>query len=324
MESNPLRGLFGVSSPRPETTRVASPPPIEATEDISYEIPMGLIEKLLANPYAGDGTKHPDMHLIYVDKISGLFKFAGLSGDRAKKKVFPLSLEGKALTWYRLCDDTGTWDWNRLKLKFHQKFYPMHLVHRDRNYIYNFWPHEGESIAQAWGRLKYMLHTCPNHELSREIILQNFYARLSHNDQSMLDTSSVGSFMKRTIESRWDLLERIKCNYEDWEIDKGNESGISLEFDCVKSFMETDTFRKFSTKYGLDSEIVATFCESFATHVDLPKEKWFKYHPPIELNEEPVIVKEETIVYSVDPVVPTAYIKKPPFPVRIKEHAKAS
>ena len=38
-----------------------------------------------------------------------------------------------------------------------------------------------------------------------------------------------------------------------------------------------------STKYGLDSEIVASFCESFATHVDLPKEKWFKYHPPIEV-----------------------------------------
>ena len=25
----------------------------------------------------------------------------------------------------------------------------MHLVHRDRNYIYNCWPREGESIAQA-------------------------------------------------------------------------------------------------------------------------------------------------------------------------------
>jgi hypothetical protein len=92
MESNPLRGLFGVSSPWPETTRVASPPPIEVTEDIAYEIPVGLIEKLLANPYAGDGTKHPDMHLIYVDEICGLFKLAGLSRDRAKKKVFPLSL----------------------------------------------------------------------------------------------------------------------------------------------------------------------------------------------------------------------------------------
>jgi hypothetical protein len=102
-----------------------------------------------------------------VDEICGLFKLAGLSEDGVNKKVFPLSLEGKTLTWYRLCDDIGMWDWNRFKLEFHQKFYPMHLVHRDRNYIYNFWPHEGESIAQAWGRLKSMMHTCPNHEISR-------------------------------------------------------------------------------------------------------------------------------------------------------------
>ena len=89
--------------------------------------------------------------------------------------------------------------------------------------------------------------------------------------------------------------------------------------------MNTDAFPKFSTKYGLDSEIVAYFCESFSTHVDLPKEKWFKYHPPIkEKIEELVIVKDETVIYNVDPVVPTAYIEKPPFPVRIKEHAKVS
>ena len=137
------------------------------------------------------------------------------------KKVFPLSLKGKALAWYRPCDDIGSWSWNRLKLEFHQKNYPMHLVYRDRNCIYNFWPHEGESIALAWGRLKPMLYSCPNHELSREIIIQNFYARLSRNDQTIIDTSCAGSFMKKTIEFRWDLLERIKRNSEDWELDEG-------------------------------------------------------------------------------------------------------
>ena len=55
---------------------------------------------------------------------------------------------------------------------------------------------------------------------AREIIFQNFYARLSRDDQSMLDTSCTVSFMKKTIEFRWDLLERIKCNSEDWELEK--------------------------------------------------------------------------------------------------------
>ena len=96
-----------------------------------------------------------------------------------------------------------------------------------------------------------MLYSCPNHDLSREIIIQNFYARLSYNDRSMLDTSCAGSFMKKTIEFWWDLLERIKRNSEDWELDEGKESGIKTNFDCVKSFMNTDAFLKFSTKYGL-------------------------------------------------------------------------
>ena len=67
--------------------------------------------------------------------------------------------------------------------------------------------------------------------------------------------------MKKTIEFRWDLLERIKCNSEDWKLDEGKELDIKLEFDYVKSFMNTDAVQKFSTKYGLDSEIVASFCE---------------------------------------------------------------
>ena len=109
-----------------------------------------MIEQPLAKPFAGDGTLHPDLHLIYVDVVCGLFKLAGIPDDVVKRKVFPLSLKGDALTWNRLCDDTGSWDYKRLKLEFHQKFYPMHLVHYDRNYIH-FWPREGESIAQAWG-----------------------------------------------------------------------------------------------------------------------------------------------------------------------------
>ena len=140
----------------------------------------------------------------------------------------------------------------------------------------------------------------------------------------MLDTSCTCSFMMKTIEFKWDLLERIKRNSEDWNLDEGKESGIDLKFDCVKSFVDTDVFRKFSTKHGLDSEIVASFCESFATHVDLPKEKWFKYNPPIEVKVvAPIKVEEKTITYN-DLVVPTAYIEKIPFPVRIKDHAKAS
>ena len=145
-----------------------------------------------------------------------------------------------------------------------------------------------------------MLYSCSNHDPSKEMIIQKNYARLSLSNRSMLDTSCTRSFMMKTIEFKWDLLERIKRNSEDWDLDEGKESGITPKFDCVKSFMDTDAFRGFSAKYGLDSEIVAAFCESFATHVDLPKDKWFKYNPPVEVKVvAPITVEEKTITYVI-------------------------
>ena len=54
--------------------------------------------------------------------------------------------------------------------------------------------------------------------------------------------------MMNTIEFEWDLLERIKRNSEDWDLDEGKDSGITPKFDSVKSFMDTDAFHGFSTK----------------------------------------------------------------------------
>ena len=81
METNPLRGLFGVSSPRPEEQRVA-PQPTEPTENIYFEIPSGMIEKLLANPFAGDG------HCIPIYTLSLWMKFV----DYLSLQVSPMML----------------------------------------------------------------------------------------------------------------------------------------------------------------------------------------------------------------------------------------
>ena len=70
MENYPLRGFFGVCSSRTKL-QLATPKPTTPTENIEYEIPSGMIEQLLANSYAGNGTEHTDMHLIYVEQICG-------------------------------------------------------------------------------------------------------------------------------------------------------------------------------------------------------------------------------------------------------------
>jgi hypothetical protein len=66
---------------------------------------------------------------------------------------------------------------------------------------------------------------CPIHELLSNIVINNFYARLSLHDKDLLDASCSGSFTRMKEEAKWDLLDRIQENTEGWENDKGRKSG---------------------------------------------------------------------------------------------------
>jgi hypothetical protein len=56
-------------------------------------------------------------------------------------------LKGRAAEWYRLLKDGPSIGWEEIVSLFYSKFYPPSEIHKDRNQIYNFWPHDGESIA---------------------------------------------------------------------------------------------------------------------------------------------------------------------------------
>jgi hypothetical protein len=116
-----------------------------------------------------------------------LFKCAGISSSQVKRKLFSYSLKGRAAEWYWLLKNGPSIGWKEIVPLFYSKFHPSHEVHKDRNYIYNFHPHDGESIAQAWGRLTSLMLKCPIHELPRNIIINNFYARLSGYYNDYLD-----------------------------------------------------------------------------------------------------------------------------------------
>ncbi|KAK1649427.1 hypothetical protein QYE76_067232 [Lolium multiflorum] len=240
--------------------------------------------------------------------------------DEVRKKLFSISLSGKAAHWYKLLDNGDSLEWNDIVPRFYSKFYPPSEIHKDRNRIYNFWPHDGESIAQAWGRLKSLMLKCPIHELPGNIIIDNFYARLSFQDKTLLDTSCSGSFTRNKEEFKRDLLNRIQENTEGWENDKDRESGINYDYKCIEAFMDTDKFRNMSATYGLDSQVAANLYKAFASHYELPKKNFDKYHEPYKDKIDSSINKC-VVVETVDHVIPEAYIEKTPFPAKMKEYS---
>ncbi|KAK1616050.1 hypothetical protein QYE76_021567 [Lolium multiflorum] len=248
---------------------------------------------------------------------------SGISMNEVRKKLFTISLSGKAAHWYKLLKNGDSIDWEDIVPLFYSKFYPPSEIHKDRNRIYNFWPHDGESIAQAWGRLKSLMLKCPIHELPGNVIIDNFYARLSFQDKTLLDTSCSGSFTRNKEEFKRDLLDRIQENTEGWENDKDRESCIIYDYKCIEAFMDTDKFRNMSATYGLDSQVVANLYKAFASHYELPKKNFDKYHEPYK-DKVDSSVNKCVVVETVDNVIPEAYIEKTPFPAKMKEYSVIS
>ncbi|KAK1647968.1 hypothetical protein QYE76_065773 [Lolium multiflorum] len=247
----------------------------------------------------------------------------GIAMNEVRKKLFTISLSGKAAHWYKLLKNGDSLDWEDIVPLFYSKFYPPSEIHKDRNRIYNFWPHDGESIAQAWGRLKSLMLKCPIHELPGNVIIDNFYARLSFQDKTLLDTSCSGSFTRNKEEFKRDLLDRIQENTEGWENDKDRESGIIYDYKCIEAFMDTDEFRNMSATYGLDSQVAANLYKAFASHYELPKKNFDKYHEPYKDKIDSSINKC-VVIETVDHVIPEAYIEKTPFPAKMKEYSVIS
>ncbi|KAK1618768.1 hypothetical protein QYE76_024285 [Lolium multiflorum] len=243
--------------------------------------------------------------------------------NEVRKKLFTISLSGKAAHWYKLLKNRDSLNWEDIVPLFYSKFYPPSEIHKDRNHIYNFWPHDGESIAQAWGRLKSLMLKCPIHELPGNVIIDNFYARLSFQDKTLLDTSCSGSFTRNKEEFKRDLLDRIQENTEGWENDKDRESGIIYDYKCIEAFMDTDKFCNMSATYGLDSQVVANLYKAFASHYELPKKNFDKYHEPYK-DKIDSSVNKCVVIETVDHVIPEAYIEKTPFPAKMKEYSVIS
>jgi hypothetical protein len=62
---------------------------------------MKIIERVLNNCYFGDATVHPGDYLLFIHELCELFKCAGNSMDQVKRKLFSLSLKGRAAKWYK-------------------------------------------------------------------------------------------------------------------------------------------------------------------------------------------------------------------------------
>ena len=116
MESFTAGSMFGNCSSTTRVVERSSP----ITEIASFEIPIGIVDRVMDNRYARDGTVHPGEHLLYIKELCGLFKIAGVSRELIMRKLFSISLKERAWEWYKLLDDSHLLDLTELVSLFYQ------------------------------------------------------------------------------------------------------------------------------------------------------------------------------------------------------------
>jgi hypothetical protein len=91
MEKSPFGSLFGNTIAT--VTIEDEPPPAQSDH---FKIPMKIVERVMNNCYSGDDTVHPGDYLLFIHELCELFKCAGISSSQVKRKLFSLSLKGRA------------------------------------------------------------------------------------------------------------------------------------------------------------------------------------------------------------------------------------
>ncbi|KAM1782263.1 hypothetical protein ACFX11_040745 [Malus domestica] len=125
--------------------------------------------------YHGLSMEDPNKHLKEFEVVCSSMTPVNVDGNILKMKAFPLSFLEKAKDWlYELAPGNVT-SWESMKRAFLGKFFPMSSVILLRKRISGIQQNQGESFTAYYECFKTFVASCPQHQMKKKLLLQNFY-----------------------------------------------------------------------------------------------------------------------------------------------------
>ncbi|OMP10771.1 Retrotransposon gag protein [Corchorus olitorius] len=176
--------------------------------DMSYKLNSGVIRMLPT--FQGESHENPHEHL------QNLFIWCaattGMPEEQARLRTFPLTFEGKARSWFLTLPSKSITSWKEMETVFLNKYFqrPSELTYGGESQpANNNLKRSGTNTERDTTKI---CASCPYHNLSEAMLIQNFYDGLLYEDRMHIDAASGGSLTLKTPEEARKLLNTMIGN----------------------------------------------------------------------------------------------------------------
>ncbi|XP_052483293.1 uncharacterized protein LOC128037416 [Gossypium raimondii] len=102
--------------------------------------------------------------------------------------------------------------WTGLHKAFLEKYFSASRIGSIRKEICGIKQLVGESLYEYWERFKRLCASCPQHQISEQLLVQYFYEGLTPQDRGMIDAASGGALVDKTPEQARNLIANMAQN----------------------------------------------------------------------------------------------------------------
>ncbi|KAH9725689.1 hypothetical protein KPL70_007974 [Citrus sinensis] len=213
--------------------------------EVNFELKSGLIH--LLPKFHGFAGEDPHKHLKEFHVVCSSMRPQGVTEEQIKLRAFPFSLDGLAKDWLYYLPPGSITTWNGLKKQFLEKYFPASRAANIRKDICGIRQLPGETLYDYVERFKQLCASCPQHQISDQLLIQYFYEGLSLMDRSMIDAASGGVLVNKTPTQARELISNMAANAQQFGsrqdatsrmVNEVNISSVEQRLDKLTSLVE--------------------------------------------------------------------------------------
>ncbi|KMT02173.1 hypothetical protein BVRB_9g207510 [Beta vulgaris subsp. vulgaris] len=205
--------------------------------------------------FYGNAGEDPHRHLKEYIVVCSTMKPKGIEQNQVRLHAFPFSLHDLAKDWFYTMSSGSITTWDALQKAFLEKFFPASRIGSIRKEICGIRQHNSETLYEYWERFKKLCASCPQHQITDQLLIQYFYEGLLPNDRGMIDAASGGALVDKTPTQARNLIANMAQNTQQHSTRNDVKRVNEIDLSGVKSQLQENA-QQIATLTTLVSKIV--------------------------------------------------------------------